>query len=50
MEGKFFQREAERPVFGMALHVGIKHLGTEAAFGLIRFELRHIDAIRGEAT
>src|SRR6185503_11723355 len=48
-EGELLQGERERGVLGMALDVRVELRGEERAAELIALELRHVDAVRGEA-
>src|SRR5689334_19866903 len=49
VKGEFFQRELHRPVFRMPFDIGVELRRGETTVELIRFELRHVDAVRGEA-
>src|SRR5262249_14473034 len=48
-EAQLLEGEAERPAFRMALDVGIELGGGEAAAEHVALELRHVDAVGGEA-
>src|SRR5271166_5337894 len=48
-EGELLKRQFERPVFWVALHIGIELGGGEIAVDHVAFQLGHVDAVGGEA-
>src|SRR6202171_1751153 len=48
-EFQFLQREGEVLVLGMAIDVGVELRGEEIAVDHVAFQLRHVDAVGGEA-
>src|SRR5580700_6399192 len=48
-EFKLFERQFDRAILRMALHVGIELGGGKTAADHVAFELGHIDAVGGEA-
>src|ERR1700723_959690 len=48
-ELQLFEREFERAVPRMTLHVGIELRGGEAAANHVAFQLGHVDAVGGKA-
>src|SRR5581483_11061568 len=48
-EAKLVERELHGPVLRMALDVGVELRGGEAAAQHVALELRHVDAVGGEA-
>src|SRR5262249_12391579 len=48
-EAQLLERQIERPVLGMTLDIGIELRRGEAAAHHVALELRHVDAVGGEA-
>jgi hypothetical protein len=48
-EFKLFERQFERAILGMTLHVGIELGGGKTAADHVAFELGHVDAVGGKA-